>query len=97
MWISSNLEVYQKSIPMRKSIALTKAESSFLRSSFNSTADKIFKELVLETFCGSYLPVYLFVSNQVLRRSVGVQTFHHLTFIHPTVNHGHLITRRLIT
>ena len=27
----------------------------------------------------------------------GVQTFHHLTFIHPTVNHGHLITRRLIT
>ena len=24
----------------------------------------------------------------------GVQTFHHLTFIHPTVNHGHLITRR---
>ena len=27
----------------------------------------------------------------------GVQTFHHLAFIHPTVNHGHLITRRLIT
>ena len=27
----------------------------------------------------------------------GVQTFHHLALIHPTVNHGHLITRPLIT
>ena len=26
-----------------------------------------------------------------LRFSTGVQTFHHLPFIHPTVNHGHLI------
>ena len=27
----------------------------------------------------------------------GVQTFHHLTFIHPTVNHEHLIAGHLIT
>ena len=26
----------------------------------------------------------------------GVQTFHHLTFIHPTVNHGHLINGHLM-
>ena len=32
-----------------------------------------------------------------LNENCGVQTFHHLTFIHPTVNHGHLITKRLIT
>ena len=32
-----------------------------------------------------------------IRVQSGVQTFHHLTFIHPTVNHGHLITTRLIT
>ena len=27
----------------------------------------------------------------IIFHQMGVQTFHHLPFIHPTVNHGHLI------
>ena len=52
-----------------------------------AAAALLFKQLVPSP---DYLITEIIIYNDI-GNAKGVQTFHHLPFIHPTVNHGHLI------